>query len=69
MLECEVKTMPGVVVVWRRGGEGGRTLAVGKLLVRRDVKGTKSQHTWLLNSDFLFSASVVRHITRGVGSV
>jgi hypothetical protein len=27
------------MVVWRRGGEGGRVLAVGKMLVRRDGKG------------------------------
>ena len=26
-------------MVWSRGGEGGRVLAVGKMLVRRDGKG------------------------------
>ena len=28
-------------MVWSRGGEGGRVLAVGKMLVRRDGKGAK----------------------------
>ena len=37
MLDCDNSL--GGVVVWRRGGEGGRVLAVGKMLVRRDGKG------------------------------
>ena len=37
MLECD-NSLRGVVV-WSRGGEEGRVLAVGKMLVRRDGKG------------------------------
>ena len=37
VLECDNSL--GGVVVWKRGGEGGRVMAVGKMLVRRDGKG------------------------------
>ena len=32
---------PDVLVVWKKGGENGRVLSVGKMLVRVDGKGEK----------------------------
>ena len=40
-------------MVWSRGGEGGRVLAVGKMLVRRDGKGEK--YKIICPVDFLYS--------------
>ena len=38
LLKCPV-SKPDVLVVWKKGGENGRVLSVGKMLVRVDGKG------------------------------
>ena len=38
LLKCPVFRQ-GVMVVWKNGGENGRVLSVGKMLVRADGKG------------------------------
>ena len=55
-------------MVWKRGGHGGRVLAVGKMLVRMVGKGGKSNS---VTPFYMYSCSEVvsELITGGIGSV